>query len=111
MANRAEKFPHGDVADEQARALAWVIDRAVDRGVRRGIADHEERMRALLGLPAPVSTLQMAEIVAWLGVQWADTGLWDVEAAAERFDIPPQILWPELSRYFEGRRRGWRDYR
>ncbi len=87
---------------QQARTLAGIIDRAV----RRGISDHEGRLHELAASgPIPVS--KVAEVIAWLGSEWADTGVWDVEAAAARFDIPAEILWPELNRYFRDR-AGWR---
>ncbi len=121
-------------APEDAERLAWAVVRAADRAVaeheRTCPARRDEHgrprppagwgtaaVRGPLGtgcrpspadveMPSPIQPRVLAEIVAWLGAQWVDTHVWDVEAAAARFDVPTQVLWPELARYFRTRANG-----
>jgi hypothetical protein len=90
----------------QARALARVIAKAVDKGIRT----HEDRLHEL-GIPGPIPPVKLAEIVAWLGAEWAITGVWDVEAASAKFDVASEVLWPELANYFHSRARRGRERR
>ncbi len=52
----------------------------------------------------------LAEIIAWMGAQWADTWSFDYEAAAIRFDIPVEVLRSEVTSYLR-RRAGYRNRR
>ncbi len=118
MRNREQRGPR---ATEDAERLAWAVVRAADRavmehagtcparrnerGLSRPVAGCRPSM-AEVEMPSPIPPRVLAEIVAWLGAQWVDTHLWDVEAAAARFDLPTQVLWPELARYFRNRANG-----
>lgn len=53
----------------------------------------------------------LAEVIAWMGAQWADTWSFDIEAAAVRFDIPVEVLRSEVSSYLRTRAGYGRDRR
>jgi hypothetical protein len=96
--------PREERTAAQARALAKAIAKAVNTGIRT----HEGRLHEM-GVPGPIPPMKLAEIVAWLGAEWAVTGVWDIEAAAAKFDIPSEMLWPELAAYFHSRARRGRE--
>ena len=61
--------------------------------------------------PGIVPPRVIAEIVAWMGAQWADTWSFDYEAAAARFEIPEEVLRSEVASYLRKRAGYHRDRR
>ncbi len=62
-------------------------------------------------MPAIVPPRVLAEIIAWMGAQWADTWSFDYEAAAVRFEIPEEVLRSEVASYLRNRGGRGRDRR
>ena len=98
--HRHQEYP------EHLQQLAHAVVRAADRAAVRRVSGHESRLHPEASAPAPIPIRVLADVVTWLMLQYQDTGLWDVEAASAKFDIPTHVLWPELGRYFRSRANG-----
>lgn len=46
---------------------------------------------------------RLAEIVAWMGAQWADTWIFDYETASAKFELLADLIRAEVARYLRAR--------
>lgn len=80
------------------------LAKAMDNAAVRRVSEHEKRKHPETEDPPKILAPRVvAEIIAWMGAQWADTWSFDYEAASVRFDIPVEVLRSEVTSFLRAR--------